>query len=128
MEVEIKPAPRSNPEGRDDLPWNIWKDGVNTNVKPTKAEAEIAVQNLLHKASPSTVLNADVPAKHFMDVIPQRGTPKIGSRVKFDIYDEECVGEVVEHLSTQFIVEWPYDAKKRKTYILRVDDAWSVVS
>lgn len=124
MEIEIKPAPRSNPEGRDDLPWNIWKDGVNTNVKPNKAEAEQAAHNLLHKASPSVVKNADIPDKHYMDVIRPRGCPQKGSKVEFQLGDRTVVGKVTDYLSTQFIVEW--EELVVKTAVVRIDDDWSV--
>ena len=124
MEIEIKPAPRSNPEGRDDKPWNIWKDGVNTNVKPTKAEAEQAAHNLMHKASPSSV-KADVPDKHFMDVIRPRGCPEKESEVEFYLGAQKRVGKVTDYLSTQFIVEW--EELVTKTAVVRIDDDWKVV-
>jgi hypothetical protein len=125
MKIEIKPAPRSNPEGRDDLPWNIWKDGVNTNVKPTKAEAEQAAHNLTHKASPSSV-DIDAPPKHYMEVFRPRGCPEKGSKVEFFIGDIEHVGKVVDYLSTQFIVEYGRGAHKR-TQVVRIDDEWRTV-
>lgn len=129
MEIEIKPAPRSNPEGLPHLPWNIWKNGVNTNVKPSRAEAEMAADNLRRKAGLAPSLDDEeqpILNKHYLDPIPQRGTPRIGALVEFDIYETTHVGEVVDHLSTQFIVEYPHDAEERKTTILRVDDVWKL--
>lgn len=125
MKIEIKPAPRANPEGRDDKPWNIWKDGVNTNVKPTKAEAEQAAHNLTHKASPSSVDAPDIPDKHFMEVIRPRGCPEKGTRVEFTHGTRAQVGVVTDYLSSQFIVEW--EEMVTKTAVVQIDEDWNSV-
>lgn len=125
MKIEIKPAPRSNPEGLAHLPWNIWKDGVNTNVKPNKAEAEQAAHNLTHRASPSSVVDTDIPDKHYMDVIRPRGCPEKGTKVEFYQGDLKQVGKVTDYLSTQFIVEW--EETITKTGIVGIGDDWNSV-
>lgn len=128
MKIEIKPAPRSNPEGIDSLPWNIWKNGVNTNVKPTKAEAERAADVLRRKLSPTAaVVDEELPKKHFMEVPRPRGCPLKGERVKFVLDDGEIIGVVVDYLSTQFLVEYMFRGKSI-TRVLGVDHGdWKVV-
>jgi hypothetical protein len=126
MKVEIKPAPRSNPEGRNDMPWNIWKDGVNTNVKPTKEEAEITMNNLLHRATagPGPLPNREpIKKRHYMDCPRPRGAPKKGSKVEIRINDQPIEAKVSDYLSTQFIVEW--EETRTVTKVLSIDDDWT---
>lgn len=124
MKIEIKPAPRSNPEGLPNLPWNIWKDGVNTNVKPTKEQAEQAAHNVLHGTAAAAAI--DIPDKHYLDVFRPRGCPKKGSTIQFYIGDAKLAGEVTDYLSTQFIVQW-ISKKGPRISILRIDDDWECV-
>jgi len=109
--IEIKPAPRSNPDGLPNLPWNIWKDGRNTNVKPNKEEAERA-------AGIVGTITGRCHAQHVMEHYPEkgngyfevprpRGAPELGAKIEYTYLDGSKVeARVSAYLSTQFIIEY----------------------
>jgi len=111
--IEIKPTPR-NKEAREDMPWNIFRDGRNTNVKPNKAEAEVAAARLRARyGCPADDIEAEEQMegehfveKHYMDVPRPKGAPDKGRLVHVLTTDApDFIGTVTDWLATQFIVE-----------------------
>ncbi len=116
MNIEIKPAPRSNPDGLPNLPWNIWKDGRNTNVKPTKRDAELSAGILDIDAHLDGEYDDEEPTEaSYMRVARPRGAPKIGERILYTFLDESVTVDAVvtEYLSTQFLISYKWRGHER---------------
>ena len=130
MKIEIKPAPRSNPNGDPDKPWNIWKDGRNTNVKPTKEDAERAAGIVTEVSAPADDVEAEFQMEDSYFNVPRpKGAPVIGTVIDYTFPDGETIvrGAVTAYLSTQFVIE--YEVKNvPRNHVVRPDEDFKVVS
>ncbi len=101
--IAIKPAPKSNPEGKLDLPWNIFRDGACTNVGQTRDDAQAKAEKMRVRVDGVW----DGVDEYEIPTCPRpRGAPEIGAMVEV-LYDEKPIyqGKVISYLATQFLMD-----------------------
>lgn len=111
--IEVKPAPKKNPDGLKYLPWNVWRDGKHSTIQPDYDAACEAAARLRDRTGdmdrPDDVIRPmhkdKEPVEDYLEV-KNAGAPDIGMRVKETLPSGKVVvGWVKEHLATQFIIE-----------------------
>lgn len=134
--VFIEPG-KSNPGAAEEGHWKIMfeENGKARHLNDGKSKPD-AVEKAQRAASKrgvdfeggvingsgEEVIPVEVVKKHYMDVSPPRGAPKIGATVAHRVGSEVHIGQVVDYLSDQFVIEYQMTTSR----VVHINEDWKV--